>query len=503
MSITKRFAKSLFASALASLFLLTGCDSNEEAADKSENRYVVVNEKDDANQITVPVNPDADTNNADEPSPIPNTPAVTETNLPAPTNTPPSIISLLANRLGEPVPTADSPVETLQKFITVLNEQPQLAQNQQQHIQLLQMITPEIVTLCDMLLTKDNLSQTEKLFTYNAKYTALTQSLQLGDKKALAGLGQLTATMSADDDQLVSKNGKLLALQTAAQKRLMDAQGSGDILTAITAIQKDIEPWLEGHTEDQEVFAVLQGIGLRILQMDAEQGSALLQSIAEAFKDSEDEVIALEANAAMEQPAIDQSGVYTAASNYVNAPNSEANKTAMLEAIDRVLSNPDRGLGTFRTLLDLIQRIEDSEVALIIIDKTWAAFAELENDELNTQAKQQLENLVGQLVVNEIGIIEKFKTLLTNPSDESKAAVVTAYKEMVNHPRMNATLLLSMMPLIEQIANVDPKVTAQINDLSIEAAAKFLDEKQKGFLTENLTKIANRANLPGTTMTLP
>ena len=76
MSIAKRFAKSLFATALARLFLLTGCESNEEAADKSENDFVVVNEKDEANEITVPINPDANTNKADVPPPIPNTPAV-------------------------------------------------------------------------------------------------------------------------------------------------------------------------------------------------------------------------------------------------------------------------------------------------------------------------------------------------------------------------------------------------------------------------------------------
>ena len=503
MSIANWFAKCLFISCLTGICLITGCNSDEQSAENTDDNFIVVNADDDSNQITIPVNPEPDNSQSNTPPAISNAPPATETNLPAPVNTPPSVISLLANRLGEPVPTTDSAVETLRNFIKVLNEQPPLAQTQQQQVQLLQMINPEIVTLCDMLLTKDNLTQTERLFAYNTKYTALNQLLQLGDKKALAMLGQLTALMSADEDKLIAKNGKLLALQTATQKRLQDARGSGNISTAISTIKQDIEPWLEGHTEDQEVFAVLQGIGLLILQMEPEQGSDLLQSIANAFKESQDQSIALEAKATLEQPAIDESGLYPAGSNYVNAPNSEANKIGLLEAVDKVLSNPERGIGTFRALLDLVQRIEDSDVALTLIDKTSAAFTDLENEELTTKAKQQLENLIGQLVVNELDIVNKFRALLTNPSAENKAAVVTAYKEMVNHPRMNATLLLSMIPLVEQIADADRTVTTQIKDLSIQAADKLLDEEQKGFLNESLTKLVNRANLPGTTMALP
>ena len=503
MYIANWFPRLLLISSLTSLSLIAGCGSEEDAGQNADDSFVVVSEDNDANQITVPVNSDDEIQESTPLQPVPNPPPVAAPNRPAPVNTPPSVISLLANRLGEPVPTTESSVETLQKFITVLNEQPQLAQSQQQLQQLLQIISPEVIKLCDMLLAKDNLSQTERLFTFNAKYTALTQSLQLGDRKALAMLGQLTATMSADDDELVSKNGRLLALQTATQKRLMDAQGAGQITTAISAISKDVEPWLQGYTEDQEVFAVLQGIGLRILQMDPEQGSSLLQSIAQAFQNSEDESIALEAKATMEQPAIDDSAIYPAASNYVNAPNSDENKTALLVAIDKVLSNPEKGLGTFRSLLDIVQRIEDAEVALLVIDKTSAAFSDLENAELTSEAKQQLDNLLGQIIVEQLGIIDKFRALLTSPSDETKVAVVTVYREMVEHPRMNATLLLSMMPLVEQIADADKEVTAQIQELSIQAADKLLDDEQKGFLTESLTKIINRVNLPGSTMALP
>ena len=239
MYIANWFPRLLLISSLTSLSLIAGCGSEEDAGQNADDSFVVVSEDNDANQITVPVNSDDEIQESTPLQPVPNPPPVAAPNRPAPVNTPPSVISLLANRLGEPVPTTESSVETLQKFITVLNEQPQLAQSQQQLQQLLQIISPEVIKLCDMLLAKDNLSQTERLFTFNAKYTALTQSLQLGDRKALAMLGQLTATMSADDDELVSKNGRLLALQTATQKRLMDAQGAGQMTTAISAISKD------------------------------------------------------------------------------------------------------------------------------------------------------------------------------------------------------------------------------------------------------------------------
>ena len=180
----------------------------------------------------------------------------------------------------------------------------------------------------------------------------------------------------------------------------MDAQGAGQITTAISAISKDVEPWLQGYTEDQEVFAVLQGIGLRILQMDPEQGSSLLQSIAQAFQNSEDESIALEAKATMEQPAIDDSAIYPAASNYVNAPNSDENKAALLVAIDKVLSNPEKGLGTFRTLLDIVQRIEDAEVALVVIDKLRLPFQIWKTRSLLQRQNNSSTISLGKLLLN-------------------------------------------------------------------------------------------------------
>ncbi len=496
-------AKILPLAVFTSISLMAGCGSDQQTADNEDSGFVVVNEDDHANKITVPVAPKPQTEEQPAVEPVPQPSPTTEENAAPPTNERPTFIALLANTLGEPVPTAESSVETLQKFITILNEQPQRAQNQQQHLQLLQAITPDVISLCDMLLAKDNLTQTEKLFTYNTKYNALTQALRIGDRKALALLGQLTATMSADKDELVARNGKLLGLQTATQKRLFDAQGAGNLSTAIDAIGRDIEPWLEGYTDSQEVFAVLQGIGLRIQQMDAEKGNDLLQSIAESFKESTDASIALEARATLEQPAIDDSGVFPAATNYINAPNSEENKTALIEALDKVLNNPDRGIGTLRILLDILQSIKDDEIAYMVIDKTSAAFAELENEELTSQAKQQLENLVAQRLADQLEILEKFQALKTNPTDDAKAAIVSAYQQMIEHPRLNATLLLSMMPFVEMLADIDKEATSQIKDLSLQAAESLLDDEQKGFLTDSLTKIVNRANLPGTTMALP
>ena len=64
-----------------------------------------------------------------------------------------------------------------------------------------------------------------------------------------------------------ASKGRLLGLETATHKRLLDAQGSGDATAAIAAISKDVEAWIEGNQDDQQVFAVLQGIGLMLVQI--------------------------------------------------------------------------------------------------------------------------------------------------------------------------------------------------------------------------------------------
>ncbi len=499
---TTKWIPTLLLSSLTGLFFLTGCGSEEESANQSNDGFVVVDDANDsANQITVPVNPNSDStaeqnNEPPEAQPQPNIP-------PLQPNTPPSVIGLLANRLGEPVPTAESSIETLQQFITILNDQPRAAQNQQQQLQLLATIAPEVDKLCDLMLSKDDLSQTEKLYAYNTKYTALSQMVQIGDKKALARLGQMTAAMSAEEDELVARNGRLLGLQTATHKRLLDAQGSGDATAAIAAISKDVETWIEGNQDDEEVFAVLQGIGLMLVQIDPEQGNELMLTIANGFKESQVVSIALEAKATLEQPAIDESEVYPKSNNYVNAPNSEENKTAFLEAVDKVLANPDRGIGTIRTLIDIVQRVEDSETALLVLDKTAVAFEDLEDTELASQTSSQLENLIGQILIRDLELIDKFRAVLVDTNAETKADVLAAYTELFSHERMNATILLSLIPIVDQVADADKDLTTQIVDITLPVAAKVLDEEQLEIVTDALTKTSNRVNLPGSTMALP
>ena len=120
----------------------------------------------------------------------------------------------------------------------------------------------------------------------------------------------------------------------------------------------------------------------------------------------------MEAKATLEQPAIDESEVYPKSNNYFNAPNSEENKTAFLEAVDKVLTNPERGVGTIRTLIDIVQRIEDSETAFLVLDKTAAAYKDLEDEDVASQVASQLDNFIGQILINDIELIDKFRAVL-------------------------------------------------------------------------------------------
>ena len=502
MSTTKRIPTLTIICGLISMTFVAGCGSDDETAEKPDNGFVVVNDDEDANQITVPVNPGTDTT-AEETTKPPVVTPPSDNVPPAPENTPPSVLSLFAERLGESVPTSESSVETLQKYITILNDQPRAVENQQQQMQLVARLAPEIANLCDMMLSKDRLTQTEKLYAYNAKYTALSQMIQLGDKKALARLGHLTATMSAEEDELIAKNGRLLGLQTATHKRLLDAQGNGDMAGAAATIANDVESWIEGNENDAEVFAVLQGIGLMLVQVSPEQGNDLMHKIAIGFQDSEVASVAIEAKATLEQPAIDESQVYPTANNYINAPNSEENKTAFLAAVDKVLSNEARGVGTIRTLMDIIQRIEDDTMALVVLDKTGVAFSDIEDEEVRGQTKVQIETLVGGILFEQLKLIDKFRSVLIDPTEENKAAVLAAYTELFNHERMNATMLLSLMQMIDQVADADKELTTQMHGIAMPAAEELLDDEQLKIVKDAFTKIVNRVNLPGTTMALP
>ena len=131
-----------------------------------------------------------------------------------------------------------------------------------------------------------------------------------------------------------------------------------------------------------------------------------LHKIAIGFQDSEVASVAIEAKATLEQPAIDESQVYPTANNYINAPNSEENKTAFLAAVDKVLSNEARGVGTIRTLMDIIQRIEDDTMALVVLDKTGVAFSDIEDEEVRGQTKVQIETLVGGILFEQLKLIE-------------------------------------------------------------------------------------------------
>ena len=511
---TTKWIPTLLLCSLIGLLFLTGCSSEEESAKPSDNGFVVVDDENDrANQITLPVNSSSDSTTEQNGEPPeaqaePETPSQPESqpqpNLPPQqSNIPKTVLEAVANSLEEPVPTAESSIETLQQFISILNNEPRKARNQQEQNQLFAIIAPEVDKLCDMMLSKEELSQTVKLYAYNTKYTALSQMVQIGDKKALARLGQMTAVMSTEEDEFVARKGRLLGLETATHKRLLDAQGSGDATAAIAAISKDVEAWIEGNLDDQEVFAVLQGIGLMLVQINPEQGNELMQTIANGFKDSQIALIALEAKATLEQPAIDESEVYPKSNNYFNAPNSEENKTAFLEAVDKVLANPERGVGTIRTLIDIVQRIEGSETAFLVLDKTAAAYKDLEDEDLASQVASQLDNLIGQILVRDIELIDKFRAVLVDTNAEKKADVLAAYTELFSHERMNATILLSLIPIVDQVADADKNLITQMVDITMPVATEMLDEEQLKIVTDALTKTLNRVNLPDSTMALP
>ena len=240
-----------------------------------------------------------------------------------------------------------------------------------------------------------------------------------------------------------------------------------------------------------------------LVQIDPEQGNELMVSIANGFKDSEIVSIAMEAKATLEQPAIDESEIYPNSNNYFNAPNSEENKTAFLEAVDKVLTNPERGVGTIRTLIDIVQRIEDSETAFLVLDKTAAAYKDLEDEDVASSVAFQLDNLIGQILIDDIGLADKFQALLIDTNAETKADLLASYKELLSHERMNASILISLPSIIDEIEDADKTLTTQMVDISLPIATKLLEGEELEFVTDSLTKTLNRVNLPGSVMALP
>ena len=102
MSIAHRFPKVLLILSLGTLSLISGCGSDEQAEDKPDNGFVVVNENEDNNQISVPVNPQQQETETIPSQPMPNTPPGPNVIPPAPANVSRfGVISLLADRLGE------------------------------------------------------------------------------------------------------------------------------------------------------------------------------------------------------------------------------------------------------------------------------------------------------------------------------------------------------------------------------------------------------------------
>ena len=86
---------------------------------------------------------------------------------------------------------------------------------------------------------------------------------------------------------------------------------------------------------------------------------------------------------------------------------------------------------------------------------------------------------------------------------ETKADVLAAYKELFSHERMNATLLISLIPIVDQVADADKNLITQMVDITMPVATEMLDEEQLKIVTDALTKTLNRVNLPDSTMALP
>lgn len=485
---------------LASIFFV-GCSSDEETAQSPESKFQVVDSHDhdhdhdhDAEPLTNPTNPDA---------PVTNQPPV---NIPtAPTAQVPNLLQAVATQANLPIPTKDSPVDALQQFISILIQIPPQGQSQQQQMQFGMLITNELQNLSSMLLSKEGLDETERRYGYNIKQTAISRLHQFGDPKALSMQLALANEMASDEHEAIAKEGKLLAFITTTQKRLSEAQGKGDVVTTVTAISKEAITWIDGNESDAGVFTSLQQIGLYLSQMDPENGNVLLDTIGKRFSESSDINIARNARAILEQPLIDESGLLETARDYSTGSDATKNPDAMLASLTTVLENPDRGLGTFQVLGQIIQSIgeQDTDLGFRMLDQTIESYKQIEDQELSTELVASLQELSDEILFAKFKIEDTFRFYMQVQTTQGKQDVISAVTSLLEHERTSPAAFEVMGQETSQIAEQYPELVKDLLQVVLTTSQEKLSPEQQADLQTQLARTVNRLNLVGSTLAIP
>ncbi len=482
---------------LASIFFY-GCSGDEETAQSPESKFQVVESNDhnhdhehnhdhDVEPLTVPTNP--------------NTPAINQPT----TAQAPNLLQAVATQANLPVPTEDSSVDAIQQFISILIQIPPQGQNQQQQIQFGMLITNELQNLSSMLLNKEGLNETERRYGYNIKQTAITRLHQFGNPKAISLQLALANEMASDEFEEIAKEGNLLAFITTTQKRLSEAQGQGEVVTTVAAISKEAITWIEGNEADAGVFTSLQQIGLHLAQMDPENGNVLLNTIGKRFSDSSDINIARNARAILEQPLIDKSGLLESARDYASESDATKNPDAMLASLTTVLENPDRGLGTFQVLAQIIQSIgqQDSDLGFRMLDQTIESYKQIADKELSIELVASLQQLSDEILFTKFKIEDTFRFYMQVQTSQGKQDVISAVTSLLEHERTSPAAFEVMGQETAQIAERYPELVKDLLQVVLKTSQEKLSPAQQADLKTQLSRTVNRLNLVGSTISIP
>jgi thiol-disulfide isomerase/thioredoxin len=482
---------------VASIFFY-GCSGDEETAQSPESKFQVVESNDhnhdhehdhehDVEPLTVPTNP--------------NTPAINQPT----TAQAPNLLQAVATQANLPVPTEDSSVDAIQQFISILIQIPPQGQNQQQQIQFGMLITNELQNLSSMLLNKEGLNETERRYGYNIKQTAITRLHQFGNPKAISLQLALANEMASDEFEEIAKEGNLLAFITTTQKRLSEAQGQGEVVTTVVAISKEAITWIEGNEADAGVFTSLQQIGLHLSQMDPENGNVLLNTIGKRFSDSSDINIARNARAILEQPLIDKSGLLESARDYASESDATKNPDAMLASLATVLENPDRGLGTFQVLAQIIQSIgqQDSDLGFRMLDQTIESYKQIADKELSIELVASLQQLSDEILFTKFKIEDTFRFYMQVQTSQGKQDVISAVTSLLEHERTSPAAFEVMGQETAQIAERYPELVKDLLQVVLNTSQEKLSPEQQTDLKTLLSRTVNRLNLVGSTISIP
>ena len=486
---------------LVALIFFIGCAGDEETAQSPESKFKVVdsNEDDhdhdhDVEPLTVPTNPNATTPN----QPTGNVPT-------APTPQAPNLLQAVATQSNLPIPTKDSSVDAIQQFISILIQIPPQGQNQQQQMQFGMLITNELQNLSSMLLSKEGLNETERRYGYNIKQTAISRLHQFRDPKALSIQLALANEMASDEHAAIAKEGKLLVFITTTQKRLSEAEGKGDVATTVAAISKEAITWIDGNEADAGVFTSLQQIGLYLSQMDPENGNVLLDSIGKRFSASSDINIARNARAILEQPLIDQSGLLETARDYSTSSDATRNPDAMLTSLTVVLENPDRGLGTFQVLTQIIQSIgqQETDLSFRMLDQTIESYKQIEDKELSTELVTSLQELNDEILFAKFKIEDTFRFYIQVQTKQGKEDIISAVTSLLEHERTSPAAFELMGQETAQIAERYPDLVRDLLQVILKSSQEKLSPEQQKELQTQLDRTVNRLNLVGSTLSIP